>query len=253
MYKTGVLKDLPPRVQKSFTSENQANLNLRYCDQREVGHGSYGTVFYAIDTKSGTKTDQKSDHKSDHKSTKNAAKPKNTSETTTVQPHDPTKAQKSHKIVAIKRMQFSKDKEKWNDIVNEIKVLLSCQIHENIIQLYNCHLVEDSVCIIMEYCIGSASDVIETIYNEITEQDIAAITFQTLKGLEWLHSKKIIHRDVKAGNILLYEENDEVGMVKLADFGSASQTCPANSFVGTPYWMAPEVILAMEEGQYRRV
>lgn len=61
-----------------------------------------------------------------------------------------------------------------------------------------------------------------------------------------MHFHCRIHRDVKAGNILL----TEAGTVKLADFGSASMSSPANSFVGTPYWMAPEVILAMDEGQY---
>ena len=53
-------------------------------------------------------------------------------------------------------------------------------------------------------------------------------------------------RDIKAGNILVTDTGD----IKLADFGSASIASPANSFVGTPYWMAPEVILAMDEGQY---
>ena len=80
----------------------------------------------------------------------------------------------------------------------------------------------------------------------LREDEISAICHDALNGLEYLHSKSRIHRDVKAGNILLTEN----GTVKLADFGSASMGCPANSFVGTPYWMAPEVILAMDEGQY---
>ena len=80
----------------------------------------------------------------------------------------------------------------------------------------------------------------------LKEDEIAAICFDALNGLEYLHSLGRIHRDVKAGNILLTEN----GTVKLADFGSASMNAPANSFVGTPYWMAPEVILAMDEGQY---
>ena len=80
----------------------------------------------------------------------------------------------------------------------------------------------------------------------LREDEISAICHDSLKGLEYLHSQSRIHRDVKAGNILLTEN----GTVKLADFGSASMCSPANSFVGTPYWMAPEVILAMDEGQY---
>jgi len=80
----------------------------------------------------------------------------------------------------------------------------------------------------------------------LREDEISAICHDALNGLEYLHSQGRIHRDVKAGNILLTEN----GTVKLADFGSASMGCPANSFVGTPYWMAPEVILAMDEGQY---
>lgn len=98
----------------------------------------------------------------------------------------------------------------------------------------------------MEYCLGSASDIIEVHKRPLKEDEIAAICEGVLLGLHYLHSLGRIHRDVKAGNILLTEN----GTVKLADFGSASIKCPANSFVGTPYWMAPEVILAMDEGQY---
>ena len=76
--------------------------------------------------------------------------------------------------------------------------------------------------------------------------EISQIIRNVLQGLEYLHGISIIHRDVKAGNILLTDH----GLAKLGDFGSASAKCPANSFVGSPYWMAPEVILAMENGLY---
>lgn len=93
---------------------------------------------------------------------------------------------------------------------------------------------------------GSASDIIEVHKKPLHEDEIAAICLGVLSGLSYLHSLGRIHRDIKAGNILLTDN----GVVKLADFGSAAIKCPANSFVGTPYWMAPEVILAMDEGQY---
>lgn len=98
----------------------------------------------------------------------------------------------------------------------------------------------------MEYCLGSASDIIEVHKAPLREEEISAICAGCLAGLSYLHCQGRIHRDIKAGNILLTDQ----GCIKLADFGSASIASPANSFVGTPYWMAPEVILAMDEGQY---
>lgn len=69
---------------------------------------------------------------------------------------------------------------------------------------------------------------------------------EVLTGLVYIHSQKFIHRDIKAANILFTMN----GGVKIGDFGSVSFKSPANSFVGTPYWIAPEVIMAMENGLY---
>lgn len=118
--------------------------------------------------------------------------------------------------------------------------------HPNTIEYKGCYLRDNTAWLVMEYCLGSASDIIEVHKRPLKEDEIAAICDGVLNGLSYLHEFGKIHRDVKAGNILLTEN----GTVKLADFGSASIKCPANSFVGTPYWMAPEVILAMDEGQY---
>ncbi|MGH0126201.1 UNVERIFIED_CONTAM: hypothetical protein FKN15_026675, partial [Acipenser sinensis] len=134
---------------------------------------------------------------------------------------------------------------KWQDIIKEVKFLQKLR-HPNTIEYRGCYLREHTAWLVMEYCLGSASDLLEVHKKPLQEVEIAAITHGALQGLAYLHSHNMIHRDVKAGNILLTEP----GQVKLGDFGSASIIAPANSFVGTPYWMAPEVILAMDEGQY---
>uniref|UniRef100_A0A665TGH3 non-specific serine/threonine protein kinase n=1 Tax=Echeneis naucrates TaxID=173247 RepID=A0A665TGH3_ECHNA len=197
--RAGSLKD--PEIAKLFFKEDPEKL---FTDLREIGHGSFGAVYFARDVR-------------------------------------------TNEVVAIKKMSYSgkQSSEKWQDIIKEVKFLQRIQ-HPNSIEYKGCYLREHTAWLVMEYCLGSASDLLEVHKKPLQEIEIAAITHGALQGLAYLHSHKMIHRDIKAGNILLTEP----GQVKLADFGSASIACPANSFVGTPYWMAPEVILAMDEGQY---
>ncbi|ETE58169.1 Serine/threonine-protein kinase TAO3 [Ophiophagus hannah] len=154
---------------------------------------------------------------------------------------------RTNEVVAIKKMSYSgkQTNEKWQDIIKEVRFLQQLK-HPNTIEYKGCYLKEHTAWLVMEYCLGSASDLLEVHKKPLQEVEIAAITDGALHGLAYLHSHYKIHRDIKAGNILLTEP----GQVKLADFGSASIASPANSFVGTPYWMAPEVILAMDDGQY---
>uniref|UniRef100_A0A669DLS5 non-specific serine/threonine protein kinase n=1 Tax=Oreochromis niloticus TaxID=8128 RepID=A0A669DLS5_ORENI len=166
--RAGSLKD--PEVAELFSREDPEKF---FTDLREIGHGSFGAVYFAHDIR-------------------------------------------TNEVVAIKKMSYSgkQSNEKWQDIIKEVKFLQKLR-HPNTVEYRGCYLREHTAWLVMEYCLGSASDLLEG-------------------------------KDVKAGNILLTEP----GQVKLGDFGSASIVAPANSFVGTPYWMAPEVILAMDEGQY---
>ncbi|XP_018603755.1 serine/threonine-protein kinase TAO1 [Scleropages formosus] len=197
--RAGSLKD--PEIANLFFKEDPEKL---FTDLREIGHGSFGAVYFARDVQ-------------------------------------------TTEVVAIKKMSYSgkQSNEKWQDIIKEVRFLQRIQ-HPNSIQYKGCYLREHTAWLVMEYCLGSASDLLEVHKKPLQEIEIAAITHGALQGLAYLHSHNMIHRDIKAGNILLTEP----GQVKLADFGSASIASPANSFVGTPYWMAPEVILAMDEGQY---
>ncbi len=101
--------------------------------------------------------------------------------------------------------------------------------HRHCITYKGCYLKDHTAWLVMEYCLGSASDLLEVHKKPLAEKEIATIMRDTLDALSYIHQKGYIHRDIKAGNILL---NDE-GLVKLADFGSASIMNPANSFVGS--------------------
>jgi serine/threonine protein kinase len=97
----------------------------------------------------------------------------------------------------------------------------------------------------MDFCgAGSLQDVMKKLRITFNEREIAYIMYHSLRGLAYLHSNehKIIHRDIKSGNILLTDE----GIVKIADFGVSSQLnhtlTRTKTFVGTPLWMSPEVL-----------
>ncbi|CAE1322410.1 Serine/threonine-protein kinase shk2,Serine/threonine-protein kinase ste20,Serine/threonine-protein kinase 3,Serine/threonine-protein kinase 4,Serine/threonine-protein kinase 10-A,Serine/threonine-protein kinase pakC,Serine/threonine-protein kinase 3/4,Serine/threonine-protein kinase pakE,Serine/threonine-protein kinase dst1,Serine/threonine-protein kinase svkA,Serine/threonine-protein kinase Tao,Serine/threonine-protein kinase ppk11,Serine/threonine-protein kinase 4 homolog A,Germinal center kinase 1,Seri len=136
-------------------------------------------------------------------------------------------------------------------IQQEIVMMKDCK-HANIVAYFGSYLRRDKLWIAMEYCGGGSMQDIYHITGPLNETQIAFVCKETLRGLEYLHSRGKMHRDIKGANILLTEEGD----IKLADFGVSAQItvtmCKRKSFIGTPYWMAPEVAAVERKGGYNQ-
>ncbi|KAH6576467.1 hypothetical protein BASA61_005266 [Batrachochytrium salamandrivorans] len=155
------------------------------------------------------------------------------------------KHNQSDAIVAIKDMVMPRQPRK-DMIVNEIMVMKECH-HPNIVNYIDSFLVRESLWVLMEYMEGGMlTDIIDK--HTFTEPQISSICLETLRGLQHLHSRNIIHRDIKSDNILL----DGKGQVKISDFGYSAKLLNDRSrratMVGTPFWMAPEVVSQKEYG-----
>lgn len=147
------------------------------------------------------------------------------------------------KIVAAKILSIQSD---LDSLKKEIQMLKDCD-SQYIVGYHGAYFKNNSVWIIVEFCdSGSVLDLIRVTERCLNEEQIASIVEMVLKGLIFLHEHKKIHRDIKAGNILLNHD----GYAKIADFGVSAQLL--NSFskktsrIGTPYWMSPEVIARNE-------
>ncbi|KAM6956301.1 STE20-like serine/threonine-protein kinase [Aplochiton taeniatus] len=137
----------------------------------------------------------------------------------------------------------TKTEEELEDYMVEIDILASCD-HCYIVKLLDAFYYESKLWILIEFCAGGAVDaVMLELERPLTEPQIRVVCRQTLEALAYLHENNVIHRDLKAGNILVSLDGD----VKLADFGVSAKNTKTlqrrDSFIGTPYWMAPEVVM----------
>jgi len=157
-----------------------------------------------------------------------------------------TDCRTKHKV-AIKKMQLNGESLKL--LITEINIMRTSH-HPNIVDYISSYIVEDQLWVVMEYmgggCLTEVLEQFETV--QMTEPQMAYCSLETMKALIYIHSLHRIHRDIKSDNILLGDD----GSVKIADFGYAAQLTnkkkQRNTVVGTPYWMAPELIRGHDYG-----
>ncbi|KAI8917272.1 kinase-like domain-containing protein [Powellomyces hirtus] len=144
--------------------------------------------------------------------------------------------------------------EELDEVLHEVNFLRDCN-HRNVVSYIGCYMKRGTVkgqkhiWIVMEFCGGgSVEAAYKGLRGPLTEQEVACIIRESLIGLSFLHSCNKMHRDIKCGNILM----TETGQIKIADFGVSTQLTRTfskrHTFIGTPYWMAPEVITAEQQG-----
>jgi serine/threonine protein kinase len=152
---------------------------------------------------------------------------------------------KAGEKVALKNLDVSLEANLMT-VEHEIRMMRSCA-HQNIVTYHGSYIWEGQLWVCMEYMDGGSLTEMISICK-MTEPQIAAVCRDVLQGLYYLHSFNRIHRDIKSDNILLTVD----GQIKLADFGYCAQLSSSNqkrnSVVGTPYWMAPELIRGQDYG-----
>uniref|UniRef100_A0A1D1Z7X6 mitogen-activated protein kinase kinase kinase n=1 Tax=Anthurium amnicola TaxID=1678845 RepID=A0A1D1Z7X6_9ARAE len=151
----------------------------------------------------------------------------------------------SGQMCAIKEVKVISDDSNSKECLKQLSqeiTLLSQLLHPNIVQYYGSEVVEETLSVYLEYLSGGSIHKLLQEYGPFGEPVIRSYTAQILSGLAYLHGRNTVHRDIKGANILV----DPNGEVKLADFGMAKHISSYNSirsFKGSPYWMAPEVIM----------
>ncbi|XP_056252981.1 serine/threonine-protein kinase 10 [Seriola aureovittata] len=155
-------------------------------------------------------------------------------------------------VLAAAKVIETKCEEELEDYMVEIDILAKCD-HRYIVKLLDAFYHDNNLWIMIEFCAGGAVDAtMLELDRGLTEPQIKVVCRQMLEALDYLHGMKIIHRDLKAGNVLLMLDGD----IKLADFGVSAKNTKTlqrrDSFIGTPYWMAPEVVMCetMKDAPY---